>query len=153
MSPKFWVGFSAFTTSTAAKTAAKIIGAASKSWEAYECSAYGSGTIAPADGQTEMRFAVGTNGAAGTPGASPTPEKVVQIAAVSGLTAGVSYSAESTTVTTNQFTLMSFNTRGGMRWAVPLGMGFQPDATQLSGFFLAIASVAGRIDGNLFWNE
>jgi hypothetical protein len=153
MSPKFWVGFSAFTTSTAFKTAIKIIGAASKSWELYEVGMYGAGTIAPADGQTEIRFAVGTNGAAGTPGASPTPEKVVQIAAVTGLTAGTAYSAEGTTITTNQFTLMSFNTRGGMRWAVPLGMGFQPDATQLSGNVGCIASVAGRIDGNAFWNE
>lgn len=151
--PRFWVGYSAFTTSTAVKTAIKIIGAASKSWELYETAHYGAGTIAPADGQTEIRFAVGTNGGAGTPGASPTPEKMVQVAAVSGLTAGTAYTAESTTVTTNQFTLMSFNTRGGMRWAVPLGMGFVPDATQLSGFVLSIASVAGRIDGNAFWNE
>lgn len=151
--PKFWVGFTAFTTSTATKTAVKIIGAASKSWELYETGMYGAGTIAPADSQVQILFAVGTNGGAGTPGASPTPEKVVQIAAVSGLTAGVAYSAESTTVTTNQFTLMSFNQRGGMRWAVPLGMGYQPDATQLSGFILTAASVAGRIDGNAFWNE
>lgn len=151
--PRFWVGYSAFTTSTAVKTAIKIIGAAAKSWELYETGHYGAGTITPADGQHQIFFAVGTNGGAGTPGASPTPEKVVQVAAVTGLTAGTGYSAESTTITTNQFTLMSFNQRGGMRWAVPLGMGFVPDATQLSGFITCQSSVAGRIDGNAFWNE
>jgi hypothetical protein len=151
--PKFWVGFTAFTTSTAIKTAIKIIGAASKSWELYETGIYGDGTTAPADIQQWAGFAVGTNGGAGTPGASPTPEKVVQIAAITGLTAGTGYSAESTTITTNQFNLFSFNQRGGMRWAVPLGMGFQPDATQLSGFVITKSSAAGTVSGNAFWNE
>lgn len=150
---KFWVGFSSFTTSTAIKTAIKIIGAASKMWECYEVGMYGDGLTAPADIQQQVMFAVGTNGGAGTPGASPTPEKVVQNFVASGLTAGVKYSAESTTVTTNQFPLMSFNQRGGMRWAVPSGMGFGGDATQLSAFILTQSSAAGTVGGNAFWNE
>lgn len=152
---KFWIGFSGFATSTSNKTMAKIIGASAKKIECVEVGAFGAGATAPADVQHNINAGFLSNATAGTPGASPTPEKMDQSSAVSGVTAGVSYSAESTTFATNVFQLFSFNQRGGMRWAVPEGEGFRTDGSQTNLSFAArvISSVAGAIDGNMMWKE
>jgi hypothetical protein len=152
---RFECGYSNFTTSTAAKTAAKLIGAAAKSWEIYESGMYGSGLAAPADIQHQCIMAFSTNGGAGSGGTSPTPEPIIQNETVSALTTTVTYTSEPTTYTTNQFALFSFNQRGGMRWAVPIGMGFQANgaSTQLSMGQLVKSSAAGAIDGVLQWAE
>ena len=152
---KFFVGFTAFTTSTSNKTSAKIIGASAKAFELVEHEASGAGSVAPADVQHQAKCAFLSNAGAGTPGASPTPEKMNQAGAASALTAGTGYSAESTTYNTNVFTLFSFNQRGGMRWSVPQGEGFKTDGgqTSLSLGTLIISSTAGSIDGQVMWWE
>lgn len=153
--PKFMVGFTGFTTSTAAKTAIKIIGAANKAFEMIEVGMFGDGRTAPADIQHEISVGGMTNGGAGTAGASPTPEQVKQGSNVTGLTAGTGYSGESTTYTTNVFTLFAYNQRGGMRWAVPQGEGFTANgqSTNLSLGLRSQSSAAGTIGGNTFWWE
>jgi hypothetical protein len=152
---KCWVGFSNFATSTAAKTAAKVIGAAGKIFEVVEIGAYGSGVVAPADVQHNVNCGFLTNGGAGSGNASPTPEPIHKAGAASGLTAGTGYATtEPTTYVTNVPQLFSFNQRGGMRWAVPINEGFQPDAvTNFSFGWRIISSAVGAIDGNAFWWE
>jgi|SRR5215831_3114066 len=151
---KYWVGFSNFATSTSNKTGAKVIGAANKSIEVVEIGAFGSGVVAPADIQHNVNAGYLTNATAGTPGASPTPEPFYKIGSASGNTAGTAYSAESTTFVTNVFQLFSFNQRGGMRWSVPQGEGFKPDANANFSFaWRVISSAVGAIDGNLMWWE
>jgi hypothetical protein len=152
---KFLIGFTGFTTSTAAKTCTKIIGASAKLFEMVEVGMFGDGRTAAADIMHEISAGFLTNGGAGTPGASPTPEKMNQASAVSGLTAGTGYSAETTTYTTNVFTLFSFNQRGGMRWSVPQGEGYKSDGTQtnLSVGTRSQSSAAGTIGGNCMWWE
>lgn len=152
---KFWIGFSEYTTSTAAKTIMKVIGASAKAFEAVEVSVYGGGQTAAADTQHEIQLGFLSNAGAGTAGASPTPEKVTQYGPVSGLTAGTAYSAEPTTYNTNVFPLFAFNQRGGMRWAVPQGEGFRTSGadTALSLGVRVDSSAAGVVSGNMFWWE
>lgn len=152
---KFSIGFSAFTTSTSNKTAMKAIGASAKAFEVVEIGMEGAGTVTPADVQHQCNVGFLTNAGAGTAGASPTPEKMNQGSAVSGLTAGTAYSAEPTTYNTNVFPLFAFNQRGGMRWAVPQGEGYKSDGSQTALSFGArvISSAAGSVDGNMYWWE
>ena len=151
---KYWVGFENFATTTANKTGAKIIGAANKTIEAVEIGAFGTGAAAPADIQHNINCGYLTNATAGTPGASPTPEPFEKIGSVSGNTAGVAYSAETTAYVTNVFQLFSFNQRGGMRWSVPQGEGFKPDRNANFSFAWRVKSSAvGAVDGNLIWWE
>lgn len=152
---KFFIGFSAFATTTGNKTAMKAIGASGKAFEVVEVGMQGAGTVAPADVEHQAQFGFLSNAGAGTAGASPTPEKVAQASAASGLTAGTAYSAEPTTYNTNVFPLFAFNQRGGMRWAVPQGEGFKTDGgqTALSAGVRITSSVAGSVDGNMFWWE
>ena len=152
---KFWTGFSGFATTTSNQTAMKIIGAASKSLECVEVAGYGAGATAPADVEHNFNAGFLSNAGAGTAGVSPTPEPLYQGSAVSGLTAGTKYSAEPTTYNTNVFTLFSFNQRGGMRWGVTRGEGYQTQGalTGLSFGVRVISSVAGAVDGNCFWWE
>jgi hypothetical protein len=152
---QFEIGFSNFATTTGLKTTMKVIGASGKRFEVIECSHYGSGVVAPADIGHQVQLAFLSNATAGTPGASPTPEKMDQAGAASGLTAGTAYTAEPTTYNTNSFPIESFNQRGGMRWAVPLGTGFKTDGgqTALSIGARVISSSAGNVDGTLIWIE
>jgi hypothetical protein len=152
---KFFVGWDNYGTSTTAKTACKVIGAAGKRFEVVEVIMTGAGKTAAADIMHQCQAAFLSNATAGTPGASPTPEKVDQAGAASALTAGVSYSAEPTAYNTNTFPLFGFNQRGGMRWAVPQGEGFKSDGGQsaLSFGVRVVSSAAGNVDGNAFWWE
>ena len=152
---KYFVGFSAFTTSTSNKTSSKIIGLAAKRFELVEHVLSGAGTVAPADVQHQAKCAFSSNAGAGTPGASPTPEKMDQAQNATQLTAGTGYSAEPTTYNTNVFTLFACNQRGGMRWSVPQGEGFKTDGGQtgLSLGTLVISSTAGSVDGQSMWWE
>lgn len=151
---KYWVAFENFATATSNKTGAKIIGAASRFFEVVEIGAFGTGAATPADIQHNVNCGYLTNTGAGTPGASPTPEPFNKVGGASANTAGVSYSAESTTFVTNVFQLFSFNQRGGMRWSVPQGEGYRADATTNFSFAWRVKSSAvGAIDGNLMWWE
>lgn len=153
---RYWVGFSDFTTSTANKTATKVIGASAKKFEVVEVIMTGSGITAPADTQHSCKVAFLSNATAGTAGASPTPSKSDQgVNNASALTAGTAYSAEPTTYETNIFVLFGFNQRGGMRWAVPQGEGYKTDGSQtnLSFASLVISSQAGKVDGSTHWWE
>lgn len=152
---KFLIGFENFATSTTVATAAKIIGASGKTIEVVEIGMYGTGIAAAADVQHECQFGFLSNATAGTPGASPTPEKMSQGGSASGLTAGTKYSAEPTAYNTNVVPLFSFNQRGGMRWAVPQGEGFKTNGSQtaLSAGVRVDASGVGAVDGNTMWWE
>jgi hypothetical protein len=152
---KYWIGFSAFATTTSNQTAMKIIGAASKALECVEVAGYGSGTTAPADVSHQFNAGFLSNAGAGTAGVSPTPEPLDQGSNVSDLTAGTKFSAEPTTYNTNVFPLLSFNQRGGMRWGVTKGEGYKTQGalTGLSFGVRVISSVAGAVDGNSFWWE
>ena len=152
---KYFVGFSAFGTTTSNKTSTKVIGASGKRFEVVEHECSGAGSVAPADVQHQAKAAFLSNAGAGTPGASPTPEKMDQAQNATQLTAGTGYSAEPTTYNTNVFTLFSFNQRGGMRWSVPQGEGFRTDGgqTALSFGTLIVSSTAGSIDGQTMWWE
>ena len=152
---KYFVGFSAFATTTGNKTSTKIIGAATKRFELVEHVLSGAGTVAPADVQHQAKCAFLSGAGAGTPGASPTPEAMDQASSAARCGAGTAYSAEPTTYNTNVFTLFSCNQRGGMRWSVPQGEGFRSDGGQtgLSLGTLVISSVAGSVDGQSMWWE
>jgi hypothetical protein len=155
---KFSVAFSDFATSTANKTAAKIIGATGKKFEVVEVIMTGSGVTPPpaAPGtQHECKVAFLSNSGAGTPGASPTPTRMKQASSPSQLTAGISYSAEPITYETNIFTLFGFSQYGGMRWGVPQGEGYESDGgqTHLSFGALVISSAAGKVSGDVHWWE
>lgn len=151
---KYWVGFENFATATTNKTGCKIIGASAKSLEVVEIGAFGTGAATPADIQHNVNCGYLSNATAGTPGASPTPEPFYKAGTVSALTAGVAYSAESTTFVTNVFQLFSFNQRGGMRWSVPQGEGYKADpVTNFSFAWRVKSSAVGAIDGNILWWE
>jgi hypothetical protein len=154
---KFMIGFSAMAGSTTAKTAMKVIGASAKAFEVVEIGVFGDGTATPTDVGHEVQAAFLTNGGAGTPGASPTPEEMAQSWAASGLTAGTAYSAEPTTYATNSFPLFAFNQRGGMRWSVPRLEGFMSSGadTNLSfGVRVDSSTTTGAsVSGNCMWWE
>ena len=152
---KYWVGFDDFTTTTANKTAAKIISAAAKRFEAVEIIMTGSGITAPADTQHNCKAAFLSAAGAGTAGSAPTPSKSDQASQASLMTAGVNFSAEPTTYETNVFPIFGFNQRGGMRWAVPQGEGYKADGgqTNLNFGVLVVSSVGGKISGSCYWWE
>ncbi len=153
---KFFVGYSNFATTTANKTAIKLIGATARKFEIVEVTMTGSGVAAPADVAHQCQVAFLTNTTSGT-AVTPIPlaEKVDQGGIGSGLAVGTAYSAEPTTYNTNTYPLFGFNQRGGMRWGVPQGEGFKSDGgqTALSIGVLVKSSVAGAVDGQAFWWE
>ena len=152
---RFIVGYTGETTSTAARTVIKLVGTSAKCFEMFETGHFGDGRTAPADIQHEISAGFLTNGGVGAGSSAPTPEKMQQSSAVSGITLTITHTTEPTTYTTNVFTLMSFNQRGGMRWAVPIGMGYMADAgdTNLSLGLRCQSSAAGTIGGNAYWSE
>lgn len=154
--PKFGVSLSNFTTTTAVKTALKLVTATKVPVEVIELHGYGAGLAAPADVQHQMTAAFVSAAGAGTGAASPpTPEKFAQSSAVSGSTILWAMTAEPTTYATVFPVLISFNQRGGMRYAVPQGEGLknQFENTNMHMGWRVQSSVAGAIDGAMHWWE
>jgi len=152
---KFSIGFREFATTTANKTAMKVINSAAHVFEVTYVACYGGGATAAADTQHEINAGFLSAAGAGTAGASPTPEKDWQFSAASGMTAGTAYSAEPTTYATNVFPLFCFNQRSGAVFAVPRGEGLmaQGGDTSLNLGVRVISSAAGVISGRMSWWE
>lgn len=152
---KYGAYFSAFATTTAAKTAINIYANAAKErGEVIELIMTGGGTVTPADIGHQARFTGLTEAGTGT-GTILTATPFNPQSAAGTLQVIGSESAEPTTVVVANYPLMwGFNQRGGMRWAVPQGEGFTVmNADTNPGYvFQVISSAVGTVDGSAnFW--
>lgn len=154
---KYGVSFGAFATTTGILTALKLVTATKAPVEIVEAAMWGSGTLAAADIQHEATLAAVSAAGAGTGTASPpTPEPFgpnkLSAAASSILWKMI---AEPTTYATVFPVLLSFNQRGGMRWAVPRGEGVGNvfENTQMHNGWRVRSSAVGTVDGHLHWWE
>ncbi len=152
---KYGVGFNAFATTTAAKTAIGLhANAAGENAEVVELLMSGSGSVTAADIQHRAQLAGCTFGAAGT-GTVTTAEPFDDSANAGRILATIEFSAEPTTVGTVFPILWGFNQRGGMRWGVPRGEGklFHNANTQKGIVFQVLSSAVGEVDGHGHWHE
>lgn len=153
---KYGVSFGAYATTTAIKTALKLVAATKIPYEIVELGMFGAGSVAPADIQHECTGAFVTAAGAGTGAASPpTPEPYKQTSPASGLSILWAMTAEPTTYDTVFPILFSFNQRGGMRWAVPQGEGLGAAFESTSMHFgqRVRSSAVGSVDGMIAWWE
>ncbi len=155
--PKFGCSFgdniASFATSTSNKTVIRVAPATKRKVEIVEVRMTGSGIAAPADVQHTCQLKPLTGAGAGTLTAQTT-EPMDQGGAAFIATVGVNATAEPTTYATVGPVTFGFNQRGGDRWAVPRGEGYQHDNadTNLNSGVVVRSSVAGAIDGDLhFW--
>lgn len=154
--PKYSVSYPLFTTSTSAKTVlgAYMLTDNTRQGQIVEVIMTGSGTTAAAD--TQHRALLNGCTFAGT-GASttttPLPWNPNASAAVGNY--GTNYTGEPTTYSGQTPVMFGFNQRGGMRWAVPQGEGFNianAGTTEKGAGVTVISSAAGVVDGTMhFW--
>ena len=147
---KFGIYFNAFATTTGAKTALSFYpNGAGERAEVIELIMTGSGSAAAADRQHRAQAAKCTFGSTGT-GSVATPEPFSEIANAARIQTIIEHSAEPTTVGSVFPLLWGFNQRGGMRWAVPQGEGFQiHNADTENGMvFQVLSDAAGEVDGS-----
>ena len=148
---KYGVHFAAFATTTAIKTAATAVPAATNVMaEIVEAIMTGDGATAPADVEHQASLAKTTVATAGT-ATTVVAEPFDDAANAARTITKVKYSAEGTVVGTVFPVAFGFNQRGGMRWSVPRGEGvfvYQP-LTNKGLAFLVISSVAGAVEGSL----
>ena len=118
---------------------------------------FGAGIVAPADIQHQATACFVSAAGAGTGAASPpTPEPMRKSSAAASCTILWKMTAEPTTYATVFPLLVSFNQRGGMRWAVPQGEGLANtfEQTQMHGGWRVQSSAVGTVDGALqFWER
>lgn len=153
---KYGVSFGSFATTTGVLTALKLVTATKVLPEVVELCGFGGGIVAAADIQHQMTAAYVSAAGAGTGTASPpTPEKMGQSSPASGSTILWKMTAEPTTYATVFPVLISFNQRGGMRWAVPQGEGLkdQFENTNMHLGWRVQSSAIGTIDGSMNWWE
>lgn len=152
---KYGVSFGAYATTTGVQTALKLVSTTKFPWEVAELSMYGSGTVAPADIQHSATWGFVSAAGAGTGAASPpTPEPMHKTSPAASSTILWKMTAEPTTYATVFPLLVSFNQRGGMRWAVPQGEGLLDtfEQTQMHGGWRVQSSAVGTVDGAMqFW--
>lgn len=154
---KYGVSFGSFATTTGVLTALKLVTATKVPVEIIEACGFGGGLVAPADIQHQMTLAAVSAAGAGTGTASPpTPEPFgpnKQVAASSSILWKMT--AEPTTYATVFPVLISFNQRGGMRWAVPKGEGVGSvfENTQMHEGWRVQSSAVGTVDGSINWWE
>lgn len=154
--PKYGVSFGSFTTTTSVLTALKLVAATKVPYEIVELDMFGAGAVAAADVQHQATGSFVSAAGAGTGTASPpTPEPMIKMSAVSGLSILWKMTAEPTTYATVFPVMASFNQRGGMRWAVPQGEGLGSifEATQMHFGWRIQSSAAGSVDGAMHWWE
>lgn len=153
---KYGASFAAFATTTSILTALKLVTVTKVPVEIIEVAGFGSGTVAPADIQHEMTLAAVSAAGAGTGAASPpTPEPMGANKLVAASSSFLwKMTAEPTTYATVFPVLISFNQRGGMRWAVPRGEGVGDvfENTQMHQGWRVRSSAVGTVDGYMhFW--
>lgn len=151
---KYGVHFAAYATSTAFKTAATLVPAATNILcECVEAVMTGDGSTTPADIAHQAAIAKSTVATAGT-ATTVTAEPMDDASNAARTITKVKYSAEGTVVGTVYPVVFGFNQRGGMRWAVPRGEGifvYQP-LTNKGLAFGVLSSVAGTVEGSMdFW--
>lgn len=153
---KYGASFASFATTTSVLTALKLVTVTKVPIEIVEVAGFGGGLVAPADIQHSMTLSAVSAAGAGTGAASPpTPEPMGQ----NKLDAANSsflwkMTAEPTTYATVFPVLISFNQRGGMRWAVPRGEGVGDvfENTQMHQGWRVQSSAVGTVDGYMhFW--
>lgn len=153
---KYGVAFNDFATTTGVKTALGLdANASGEVAELIELIMTGSGIVAAADIQHECVVKMCTFGAAGTPGATPTPEPFNQKSNAAKIAATIEYSAEPTTYGTVFPISWGFNQRGGMRWGVPQGEGvvIQNQDTEHGVGATVQSSAVGSVTGHGHWWE
>lgn len=114
----------------------------------------GSGATTPADTAHRATLVGCTFGATGvSTTTTPIPWNPNASAAVGNF--GSNYSTEPTTYSSQTPVVFGFNQRGGMRWAVPQGEGFNianSGTTEKGAGVTVVSSAAGVVDGNMhFW--
>ena len=154
--PKYSTQYALFTTSTATLTVlgAYMLTDNTRQAQIVEVIMTGSGATTPADTAHRCTLAGLSFGATGgsTP-ITPIPWNPSASAALGNY--GVNYTTEPTTYSAVRPVMFGFNQRGGMRWAVPQGEGFNianAGATEKGAGVTVISSAAGVIDANMhFW--
>ncbi len=153
---KYSTQYVLFTTSTATKT---ILGAYmltdnTRQGQIVEVILTGSGATTPADTAHRCDLVGCTFGATGvSTSITPIPWNPSANAALGNY--GANYTTEPTSYSAVHPVTFGFNQRGGMRWAVPQGEGFNianAGATEKGAGVTVISSAAGVVDGNWhFW--
>lgn len=153
--PKFGASFASFATTTGVLTALKLVTVTKIPVEVVELAGFGGGLVAPADIQHSMTAAPVSAAGAGTGAASPpTPEPMGANKTAAASSFLWKMTAEPTTYGSVFPILISFNQRGGMRWAVPKGEGYGNvfENTSMHIGFRVQSSAVGTVDGYLqFW--
>jgi len=154
--PRFSLTFEDFATSTAFKTMLLInADAAGERAEVQEVIVTGSGITAPADTAHTACLQRLDATTAGT-GTAQTPEELDAQGAAAAVAGTVNFSAEPTAYQGQPIVRFGFNQKGGMRWAVPRGLGVlihnAVAAASKAGVKLK-SSAAGKVEGTLIWEE
>ncbi len=154
--PRFSLTFPGFATSTAYKTGLLIhADGTGERAEVLEIIGSGAGATAPADTEHQAALQRVDATTAGTSTAQ-TPEELDVQGAASAMTGAVNFSAEPTTYQGKEIILFGFNQRGGMRWAVPRGLGVQIynaiSAAVKAGLKIK-SHQAGAVDLSMIWEE
>lgn len=153
--PKFGVSAGSFATTTSVLTVLKLVSVTKFPAQIVELHGYGAGIVAPADIQHQMTASAVSAAGAGTGTASPpTPEPMGQNKTAAASTILWKMTVEPTTYATVFPVLISFNQRGGMRWAVPQGEGFGNtfEQTNMHIGWRVQSSAVGTIDAAMqFW--
>jgi len=154
--PKYGVSFDDFATSTSVITMLKIVTITKAPIEVVELSMFGGGVTAAADVQHTATLAAVSAAGAGTGTASPpTPEPFGNKLQAASCTILWKMTAEPTTYASVFPVLSAFNQRGGFRWAVPRGEGYQNqfENTSMHCGWRAKSSAVGTVTGHAHWWE
>ena len=155
--PKYSLAYDLYTTTTSLRSVvgAYMVTDNTRQGQIVEVIMTGSGATTPAD--TAHRCSLAGNTFTGATGASsagtPIPWNPSASAAIGAY--GINYTAEPSTVSAMRAVTFGFNQRGGMRWAVPQGEGYNianAGATEHGATVTVISSAAGVVDGSMhFW--
>ena len=154
--PKYSLAYDLYTTTTSLRS---VVGAYmltdnTRQAQIVEVIMTGSGATTPADTAHRCSLVGYTFGATGVSTTStPIPWNPSASAAAGNY--GTNYSTEPTTISAMRAVTFGFNQRGGMRWAVPQGEGYNTanaGATEKGVTVTVISSAAGVVDGSMhFW--
>jgi len=152
---RFVLRVPAFVTTTGLTTA--LTGHCDAAGEEYEIQEYittGAGATSPADTghRAEIQRLDATTAGTST---AQTPGKLDARSNASLVVGANTYTAEPTAYLLNSLLNLGFNQRGGMRWAVPKGMGILVSNAVggVKAGCRVISSAAGAVDVTLIWEE
>jgi len=155
--PKYGEQLSAFATTTAQKTALRLIAVSNRRCEIVEAIMTGGGSVTPADiGHDANLVYIGTPAIDGV-ATNITPVPFVKSSAAATGSVASNFTVEPTTYDTVFPVFFGFNQRGGQRFSVPQGEGIKVDSGTAAGTrigFRVISSAVGTVNASMnHWED